>query len=584
MLKKFTPLFAVVLVLFLTLASVLRAEDGSPSARGIVTVIATTDFHGTLEPEVVKTASGETVEVGGAPLLAAYVKAIRAQAKGPVVHLDGGDMFQGSMASNLAEGAPVVRFFNFLQVTAAALGNHEFDYGPVGSRSVPRDPSDDPRGALKARIREARFPILAANVLDESGQTPSWLRRSFIYKKDGLRIGVVGIATPYTVSTTIGANLVGLRFLDPIEPVRREAEALRSQGRVDVVVLTFHGGAACADNSQAKVDDLSSCKDAEIFRLIKALPSGLIDVAVGGHTHMGVAKRVDKTLVLQSYSHGKQIGWAEVPVRVPGAMARIVGFASVCGGVVQGEAGRTCAPTEVRKSNGPVLPASFLGKPVVPDAATIDLLAPDLEKVRVLKEKPLGIRALNRIGYSYRYESALGNLVADVLRTSIPGAEIGVTNSGGLRSDVPAEELNYGHVFNVLPFDNHLAKLTVTGEQLQRMVELGASGGRHGSLNWSHLKFDADGCHVTAIEVNGVPLDPKAEYRVATNDYLASGGSDFDKLGIDLTKASILWDNIMRDEMAKRLTEWGKDIKSEYFLDPDAPRQRVRGRCEPAVR
>ena len=89
--------------------------------------------------------------------------------------VDAGDMFQGTLESNIGEGAAVVRAYNVLRYDAAAIGNHEFDFGPVGPAPAPRTPADDPRGALKARAAEARFPFLAANLVDAAtGAPPAW--------------------------------------------------------------------------------------------------------------------------------------------------------------------------------------------------------------------------------------------------------------------------------------------------------------------------------------------------------------------------------------------------------------------------
>src|SRR6185503_18955273 len=115
-----------------------------PAPRGPVTlsIVGTNDLHGALER---------------LPVFAGFVanlRAARAADGGGVVLVDGGDMFQGTLESNLAEGTDVVRAYNQIGYAAAAVGNHEFDYGPEGKRTVAASADDDPRGALKARMRE----------------------------------------------------------------------------------------------------------------------------------------------------------------------------------------------------------------------------------------------------------------------------------------------------------------------------------------------------------------------------------------------------------------------------------------------
>lgn len=580
-------------VMYFFAALALAVSAQSAELTKTLRVIALTDFHGALEPEILKTANGDEVPVGGAALLAAHVKVLKAQAKGPSIVIDAGDLFQGTLASNLAEGSPVVRFYNSLGVAAAALGNHEFDFGPVGPNAIPMKDDEDPRGALKARIRQSKFPFLAANVLDENGETPSWLKRSVVYTKDGLRVGIVGAATPLTPSTTVRANLVGLRFEDPAPYVIREAKYLREKRGVHVVILTFHGGGGCENNRLADQDDLSSCKDDELFKLLRQVPEGLIDVAVGGHTHQGIAKRIGRTAVLQSFAHGQQVGWAEVPLRAAasrpaapdGDSSRpyVAGFAPVCGAMVEGKYGPTCNKFVVKAAKGPVLKAEFRGVTIYPDLETAQLIEPDLDKVKALKNTPLDARALTPLTRSYNDESALGNMTADFMRAAVPGSDIGLTNGGGLRADVPEGMILYGHIFEVLPFDNRLAKVKATGRQIRKMVEVGHAG-RGGSLSWSGLTFSAKDCQVTSIEVNGKPLEPDTEYRVVTSDYLANGGSGFDSVGLDPSNIQIMWDGpyVMRDVVAKAIKDGQRDLRAEYFYERSSPRQRLSGKCEKA--
>ena len=134
--------------------------------------------------------------------------------------LDAGDAFQGTLESNLTEGAAVVRAYNALQYDAIAIGNHDFDYGPIGAATGPRAPGDDPRGALKARAAEAHFPFLAANLIDDAtGAPPRW--RNFgathMAQVGDIKIGIIGLANVGTALMTLPANFAGLRAL-PLAP------------------------------------------------------------------------------------------------------------------------------------------------------------------------------------------------------------------------------------------------------------------------------------------------------------------------------------------------------------------------------
>lgn len=560
-----------------------QSTQRNPSSTNLpnLTVISTTDFHGALEGEEALTADGQKLTIGTGAVFATYLKTLKKNTKGPVLWIDSGDLFQGTMASNLFEGAPVVRLFNHLGLTAAALGNHEFDYGPEGEKAVPRTPSDDPRGALKARIREAKFPFLAANVKTTSRQVPEWLKPSMVVETGGLRVGIVGAASPGTPGSTNALNLTGLTFQPLLPAVKNEAERLRREERVDAIIVTMHVGAICDDNDLSKQEDLSSCKekDSESIDFAKDLPAGLVDLVVTGHTHRGVAKKVNGIAVLQAYSGGKYIGWANVNPNTH--TSEVAGLTPVCEKVIDTNKGKTCDPFDIKRARGTLEDAVFFGEKIKPDAAVTRLLAPELSKVRAMKNAPLGFSSADEITRDYSRESALGNLVADVTRDALPGADLGLANGGGLRANIPAGPVTYGRIFNVLPFDNQLATITVPGSKVYELVKVGAFSGA-GVFSWSsNLTFTADGCELKEILVDGRPLDKDKTYKIATSDFLANGGSGVKNAKIPPEAVETFWDSayILRDLTANVLKNWHKDIKSSDFYKADAPRQKFLKKC-----
>ncbi|RZA06428.1 MAG: bifunctional metallophosphatase/5'-nucleotidase, partial [Proteobacteria bacterium] len=462
----------------------------------------------------------------------------------------------------------------------AALGNHEFDYGPVGPKAVPREKGDDPRGALKARIAQAKFPFFAINVVDEKGQRPDYLKGSAVKELSGVRVGIIGAADENTPNTTNRLNLGGLNFLDPAEPVRKEAERLRREEGVQAVVLVIHLGAGCDDNRLDAQEDVSSCKINDVFELVKKLPEGLVDVVVSGHTHRGVAKRIGRTAILQPYSNGKYIGWATIPLGDKSAKPAVAGLVPVCAAVVDTAKGETCDPYQLRDAVGAPRPAKFLGQAMVPDPKVEALLKPDLAKVAKLKAEPLKSQAADSFQRSYASESALGNLMADIGRETAAGADIGLTNAGGVRADLSPGPLNYGHIYNVYPFDNQLAVMEVTGATLLKMAEMGIDGTR-GVFIWSsNLKLEAKGCAITRATIDGKDLSPAKYYKVATNDFLAGS---FVNLKIPEDKITIYWDAnfIVRDLAAGVLRRWNRVLNSADFFNPQSPRIRGLGECKP---
>src|SRR5688572_30327456 len=239
----------------------------------------------------------------------------RARDGGAVVLLDAGDMFQGTLESNLNEGASVIDAYNTLRYTAAAVGNHDFDFGPVGPPATPQAPDDDPRGALKARAAQASFPFLAANLIDEAtGQPVVWpnIRPSTTITAAGVRVGVIGVMTARALSETIAGNIGGLRVAPLAATIAGEAMRLRADGASVVVVASHAGGRCTAFTSPT---DLSACEPAEeIMQVAAALPRGLVDAIVAGHAHSAVAHEVAGIAIIQAYMGGRAFGRIDIVV------------------------------------------------------------------------------------------------------------------------------------------------------------------------------------------------------------------------------------------------------------------------------
>ena len=230
------------------------------TARPAVTisVVATTDVHGHLE---------------SLPWLSGHVanlRTVRRAAGGDVLLVDAGDMWQGTLESNLGEGAAVVRAYNALGYHAVTIGNHEFDFGPVGPNTVPRGPEDNPTGNIEQRAMQARFPFLAANIVSRANVpwTPRNIQPSTLLTIAGVRVGLLGVTTFGTPQSTDPRNLVALQVLPLRDVVEREATRLRAAGATVIVVLA-HAGGSC--DRFTDPDDLSTCRQqGEIFQLAQA--------------------------------------------------------------------------------------------------------------------------------------------------------------------------------------------------------------------------------------------------------------------------------------------------------------------------
>lgn len=534
-----------------------RSEPAQPAAVPApaapapitISIIGTNDLHGALE---------RLPMFGG---FVANLRAARAADGGGVLLLDGGDMFQGTLESNLSEGADVVRAYNQLGYTAVAVGNHEFDYGPEGPEVTAKAAGDDPRGALKARAKEAKYPFVSVNILDAAtDKPPGWANMppAALVEIAGVKIGVIGASTESTPHTTMPANVVGLKVVPPVPGIAEQAEALRAKG-AQIVVATMHIGANCKkfDNP----DDLSSCdKTDELFRLTAGLPKGAVDVIVGGHTHAGVAHRIDGIAVIESFANGRAFGRVDLQIAPDGKLAdvRIAKPQRIC---------------QLDANNNPLpiaqcAPGDYEGKPVVADAELQKIVDAAMANAGERRKEKLGVTVPAVIRRAWAAESALGNLFTDLMLAARPDAQLAIINGGGLRADIPAGELTYGQLFEAMPFDNRFAILDLSGADV-RTILLGNLGRGGGILSWGGLTAKLRckaGKPELDVRVAGKPLVDKKRYKLAASDFLVSGG-DQAFVRLKLPASAIVETNvIIREAFSDVLRAWKTTPKA--VLDP----------------
>jgi 5'-nucleotidase len=532
------PSSAARLLLSVSLLAALACETSTkaaspsqpaPAAAPLkLTLLGTNDWHGWAQPHEALAKDGTTVPEGGLALYASVVKMLRAETGGSLLVLDAGDIFQGTLVSNLSEGAVMVDAFNALGVDAVAVGNHEFDYGPVGPAVVPAKPGDDPVGALKARIAQARFPFLAANVVDAStGVSPAWLGSgTAIRDVGGIRVGLVGLITPETPRTTNPVNVAGLRFLPLAPTAKAAAERLRAQG-AQVVVVVAHAGGRCEDLKNPV--DLTRCRPSEeIFGMLGELPPGTVDAVIAGHTHRAVGHFVNGTPVIETSALGRSFGVITLELDptthrpIPGK-TQIEAEVALCERVVEGT--KRC-DASVLASGKPMVQGTFRGQPLHPDPAMAALLAPALAGVAKAQAELLGVDVPVALRRDPSGESPLGSATADAFRR-MESADVGLLNSGGLRADLPAGPLTYGHLYETFPFDNAVATLKLTAPEVRGLLNAILAHGRIPQQSGLKLSVAAcpQGLQVVSVTLaDGTALADGRTYSVVLPDYLARGG------------------------------------------------------------
>jgi len=417
-------------VLGLWLAPAVFMWRAAPTS---IVLIHTNDLHGQVSPR-----DGH----GGLSRLATVVRRFH-----PDLLLDGGDMFSGSMASDLFFGKPVVAVMNELGYRAVVVGNHEFDHG------LPE---------LRLRLREAEFPFLSANVTGVDGVRPYT-----VVTAHGVRVGVVGVTEEDLREGTDPKNLAGVEVSDSLEAVRKVLPDL--EARSDFIVALAH-------------TSLDGQK-----RLARAFPQ--IHLIVAGDPHAVRSTRVGNTLLVEAGSRAQYVG--KVTIRLSGRQ-----FQSATSEMIQ------------------------VGD-VPPDAAVAAIIAPYESAVaqmaaRKLTETPVDLQGTSEA------ESPLYNLVTDAMREAAQ-TQIVLFNVGAVRARLRRGPITFGAASSVLPFDDTLVTMRLTGRQLKRVLSrsvLAVSGLR---VAWD-LTAPVEGRLTRVTLSSGEPLDDATEYSVAVNDFMAGGG------------------------------------------------------------
>ena len=520
-----------------------------------ISIVGTNDLHGHMRE---------------LPLLGGYLanlRAARARDGGAVILVDGGDLFQGTLESNLVEGAPIVRAYDALGYDAVTIGNHEFDYGPVGERATALDESEDPRGALRARIRESHFAWLSANLMMHAGGHADLAPATTVLVRDGVRVGIIGVTTEQTLTTTISANVTDLAVAPLAESIAVEAQRLRSEEHVDAVVVAAHAGGDC-DHAEDPLD-LSSCDpEQEIFRVAAALPEHAVDVIVAGHTHQVVAHVVHGIAIIESHSYGRAFGRVDLTIDRSThtvSAVRVHPPQDLC-------TDRPAAGTDPSACAH----ADYEGAPVAIDAAVSAVVSPAFAQAETQRARPLGVTVSSPIERAGDRECALGNMFTDLMRRSMPQADVALYNGGGLRADLPAGPLTYGSFYEALPFDNRFAIVRMTGAELAGMITADvAHDGSALSISGAHAEVRCEHGTLTTrlTRDDHRAIRPDEVLTLVVSDFLATGGDRFFRASSEREGGVTIDDGPpMREGMVHVLEADGGTIGPATYFDPAAPR------------
>ena len=499
-----------------------------------VQILALNDFHGNLEPPGIsyEGAKGKT-PVGGAAYLANALKATRT---GASITVAAGDLISASpLVSSLFYDEPTIDALDLAGLNLASVGNHEFDRGADELKRMQaggcraKQPNEQrtscPAGT---RFDGAQFQYLAANVRTADGATlfPGTALRDI----GGTKVGFVGMTLKATASLVSPGGVAGLTFEDEAATANAAVEPLLAAGAKTVVLLIHEGGATTGAYDDKSCPGLSGA----ILAITDKLDPRIRTV-VTGHTHQAYLCRLPiagggERLMTSSGRYGGLVADIRLTFAPDGTLSgQTANFVEVQG--------------EPITTPGKEVPINAAVRRFDADPAVAALVARYKAAAAPIAEQPIG-----RLGFSVAQRDPdlispgalfISDAMLHVARDPAKGgADVALMNTGGARADLAGGEVSYGDLFRLQPFENALVTVSLTGAELKAVLEQIFDSGTNSAarpnyiLPSANMTFSVDrsraaGPRVFDIRIDGRPLDPAREYRVVTNNFLASGGDNF---------------------------------------------------------
>jgi 2',3'-cyclic-nucleotide 2'-phosphodiesterase (5'-nucleotidase family) len=412
--------------------------------------------------------------IGNAPAAATVIRQKRAEADSlgyGFLLFDSGDIFMGSPTGEFSKGEAVIDFFNYCGYDVASPGNHDYDMGVDVFRHF---------------VENTTAIFLGSNIVyEDTRQVVEYLQPYTTLETNGITIGVFSLLTEYMEGMTTPEKFKNHDVLPEIETAARMVDTLQRKNVDLIFALTGIG--------------LRHDK-----RMASAVPG--IDVIFGSHSASALEypyeDSIHHTIICQSYSHLTCVGFLELSIDT--VTNRIAGY--------RGEL------------------IDLLSDEFEADTAMEAIVARWEKETQKGFDEVIGYnnRELTRAGFE---ESTVGNLITDAMRDYFD-VDIALHNSGGIRANLPQGEVTYRECYNIDALSNTAVILTMTGEVLQEVMEVGFNG-HHAIFQVSGLSLEWDpkreiGARIQKLtDAHGESIDPQREYSVVTNSYLAAGGGEY---------------------------------------------------------
>ena len=407
-------------------------------------ILYTNDEHGWME--------GSDPAAAAANLMGLWQEAEGSTYENTLV-LSGGDMWTGPAISTWFEGESMVEVMNAMGYDAAAVGNHEFDFG-----------LDD----LKARVSESDFPYLSANLRYRSdGTTPVDLgiQPYTILQINGIQVGLIGLTSTSTPVTTHPANVAEFDFIPYEDALRQTVPEVIAKG-AELILVPGHLCQGELEHLAQQVGDLG------------------IDLMGGGHCNELFAKEVNGITLIGGGSH--MASYAQVYLR----------FDTSSDTVLEVDA------------------ATHTNQGGVADPGVAALVSQWQMQIEAELETAIGYTSTG----IQRRSQEMQALTTESWLQAYP-ADVAISNLGGMRDSLPSGEITLAGIISMMPFDNVIVDMSLSGQQLLRVLALARGQAAIGGVHQRGIRW--------VLNRSGEEVEPGQRYHLLVNDFMYAGGDDY---------------------------------------------------------
>ena len=575
-----------------------------------IPIVGTDDIHGNIFPKINNLKIGNetlTYKTGGLEFMARYINILREEfGANRVLYFDGGDYYQGGIASVIFDGEIIQDYFNIIGLNGSTVGNHEFDYS---------------RDWIESKIEKAKYKVLINNIKDNytqqkggalgENQETSHLYTINLENGDIIKIGVIGLSfnmkNDKKLPNTWGNrdSWDNITFYSYIEELEQESNKLRQNGASAVIALT-HFGLVCNQTMAMKLDmyNISSIQgecyredeDSVLYKLLDVLKPGILDAIIGGDTHMEMHHWEKDIPMISVPKLAKYLNIMYLPFQkgydgkyylVPDQV-KIEGPLPACEKIFKNYQHCDLISSKQYEEAGELINYSWHGKRIERDQMMQPIYDKYYQRYKdYAEQKIVTFQGFDKIRVDKSGDCILCNTYLDAIK-EIKNADFAIINRGIFPEALVPSTLTREDFYNQMPYLDRICTIDITGEELKKIVGTVQSVGKSyypsSSLKQTINIDDLGNKNVTKIEIyvndEPIPIEDERVYKMASSMYVLSetSGEDFAKgesFKIIHEKAINheikCSDRTMDDEMAEFFKGRGTiDLSSKF--NPEKPR------------